>query len=237
MGNYSEQSFGARLHRMQNILNFVKKWTLYFPPRKEESVEGLETFLKQVTDVNAAATANQQNYNTAVVTRQELFRKKSGSIEKLLTKVRNSVISNYGKSSIEANQVGAIINQYRAAKIIKAPTAIDAPDAEKEISRSQQSYGSVTQFFANLVTLISQMPGYTASNPSITLKGLQQMLVDVNESNAQVASCLQVIRATQNERLALYAELKERCDRIKAYAISEYGTESQEYRSISGIRI
>lgn len=237
MTKINEQSFGARHLRMKELKQYVNEWDNYDPPRPEETVEELEKFLDNVAEVNMAETLNQGSYNTAVITRQELFKKKNGSIEKLLTQARGVVEANYGKTSIEAKQIAAIITEFRATKVIKLPANPANPDVERTVSQSQKGYGSVTKFFADTVGLISKMSNYKATNPALTVAGLQEKLGIVNKVNEQVATCLQVMRSSRNERLRLYKEMKERSDRIKSYAKGEYGTDSQEYRSIKGIRI
>src|SRR4051812_24650815 len=121
MASSSERSFGARLGKVQDIVQYSKGWEGYAPPRNNESAEGMETFIAEVIEANRLQTANQQNYNTAIVKRQKHFYKEITSIDKMLSPIRGAVEANFGKKSTQAKQVGAIIKLMRKTKAVKLP--------------------------------------------------------------------------------------------------------------------
>ena len=237
MASSSERSFGARLGKGQDIVQYSKGWENYAPPRHNESVEGMETFIQEVIEANRLQTASQQNYNTAVVLRQKHFTKEITSIDKMLSPIRGSVEANFGKKSIEAKYIGTIIKQMRKTKAVKLPANPSSPDEERTMSQSHRSYGSLTKYFQDIVISIVNMPGYVSSNPALTVEGLQQKLAEVKESNNKAASTLQIMKAARHSRTNYYEEMAERVRRIKAYVKSQYGIKSTEYKSISGITI
>lgn len=237
MASSSEKSFGARLRNTQDIVQYIKVWRNYAPPRTTETIEGMETFINEVIEANRLQTAAQQDYNTATVTRQKHFTKEITSIDKMLSPIRGSVEANFGKTSVQAKQVSAIIKQMRKTKAVKLQPNPSNPDEERTMSQSHRSYGSLTKYFADIVVNIANMPGYISSNPALTVEGLKQKLADVNAINIQVASTLQKVKAARHSRTNYYNEMAERVRRIKAYVKSQYGIQSTEYKSISGIII
>lgn len=233
MPSKSETSFGARLLKAQNLATFITSFNNYTPPREEESVVNFNNLLNSVVTLNKDETTNQQNYNTAVAARYNAFREDPDSVFKILAPLRGIIQAQYGKDSLEVKKVATIIAKLRAGKLIKKPATEDTP--EVSVSQSEQSYGSSTQFFSDLVQTLGTFAGYNPSNTALQLGTLQTFLTKLNTLNQSVASSYQTLKNLRNDRRKSYIDLSDRVNRIKAYVKGNYGTQSQEYQLIKGI--
>lgn len=235
MSTNRDNSFGAKQLRAQELSTYISQFQNYAPPRMEESVGGFMELVNQASMVNTEESQFRQVYNTAVANRENAFRRKEGSVTKLLPLIRGQVMAQYGKNSVEFNQIDAIIANIRDTRVIvKAATETTK---EQTMSQSEQSYGSMTQYFANLVGNVAQLPGFNPSNPVLQIGTLQNFVAQITQMNTEVAARLQLLYEVRNRRNAIYADLHDRVLRIKAYVKANYGTNSSEYKLIKGMRI
>lgn len=235
MSSRSERTFGARLLRGQTLQQYVSNFENYVPPRYEESAAGFVEFLQQISMANSEETSIRQQYNVTVTNRAAIFRENEYSVFKILTLIRNMVVAHYGRNSLELNQVDVIIRRMRETKLITKPATEDTP--EEKISQSEQSYGSATQMFSDLVTVLTQLPGFNPSNPLLQIGQLQNMLTQLNQLNMEAANRYQSLKSVRARRQDLYKELNERMVRIKAYVKGNYGSKSREYTLVREIKI
>lgn len=236
MPSQSETSFGARLRKAQDMLQYMNNFPNYAPPRPEESVSGFDTFLAQIVTNNTTETQAQQDYSQTVTLRQNAFLKQAGSVDKLLSPIKNAVEAQYGKSSREAELINAIVKNMRATKLIKPPIDPTASTAPTAVSQSERSFGSLTQFFNDIINTLTQFNNYNASNPQLTIAGLKATAIQLNTLNNTVAQQYQALKVARDKRRDTYTELKDRMQRIKAYVKSQYGNNSTEYRTIKNIK-
>lgn len=235
MASKSETSFGARLLRGQTLHQYISNFNNYAPPRHEESSGGFWEFLQSISMTNMEEATLRQQYNTTVTNRAIAFRDGETSILKMLTLIRSVVLAQYGRNSLELSQVDAGIRRMREAKVIFKPATENTP--EEKISQSEQSYGSMTQQFSDLVAVLSQLPGYNPSNPALQVGPLQMLLAQLNQLNMEAARHYQQSKQVRARRRDSYKELNERMVRIKAYVKGNYGTKSQEYTLVREIKI
>lgn len=235
MASNRENSFGARLLRAQELATYISQFQNYAPPRPEEGVSSFADLANQTVVSNTEEAQTRQLYNTAVVARGNAFRKKEGSVIKLLPLIRAQVMAQYGKDSVEFNQIEAIIVNIRDTRIIvKAATETTA---EKTMSQSEQSFGSLTQYFSNLVSNLAQLPGYNPSNPMLQIGYLQNFVAQLGQLNVEAAMRFQQLRESRSRRNANYEALHDRVQRIKNYVKANYGLNSSEYTLIKGLKI
>jgi hypothetical protein len=237
MPSQSESSFGARLRKGQDILQFITNFPGYAPPRPEESITGFDTFLVQISDNNTTETQAQQDYSQNVTLRQKAFLKEDGSVDKLLSPIKGAVEAQYGKNSKEAELISAIIKNMRNTKLIKPPIDPTATTAPTAISQSERSYGSLTQYFKDIINTLTQFNSYNPSNPQLTITGLKATATQLDTLNNTVAQKYQALKVARDKRRDIYTELKDRIQRIKSYVKAQYGNNSTEYRTIKSINI
>lgn len=131
MSSTNENTFGARLRRAQDILNYIQGFTVYNPPRTQESVAELTTLINNIISTNGSESSVQQQFKSAVDLRQAAFKGTGSSVEKLLAPIKGAVESQFGKNSTESVAVTAIIKNMRSTKLVKPP--VD-PKLEKHSS-------------------------------------------------------------------------------------------------------
>ncbi len=86
-------------------------------------------------------------------------------------------------------------------------------------------------------TTLGQFNGYSSSNPDLTLENLTAISTKLNESNNSVATAYQHLKDAQKQRMALYADLVDRTQRVKSYFSAQYSDDSKEYKLISRLKI
>ncbi len=237
MVSSSENSYGAKLRKSQDLLTYISGFSKYEPPREQESVSAMEELIRSIISTNTSEGNQRENYKEAVDSRQAAFSKNTGSVEKLLSPIKGAIESQYGKKSTEASAVNATIKKMRATKLTKAPTDPTKEKQEKKISQSERSYGSMTQFFNDIVNTLTQFPEYNPSSDPLKIASLQETASKLTTLNDKVAQKVQQLTSTRTSRQDLYTELKDRVQRIKSYVKSQYGNNSQEYKLIKGLSI
>ena len=237
MVSTSENTFGAKLRKSQDLVTYISGFTKYDPPRQQESVPAMTELISSIIATNASESSQRENYKQAVDSRQTAFSKNTGSVEKLLSPIKGAIESQYGKKSTEASAVNATIKKMRATKLTKAPTDPAKEIQEKTISQSERSYGSMTQFFNDIVNTLTQFPEYDPSSDPIKIAALQETATQLTTLNNNVAQKVQQLTITRTSRQDLYTDLKDRVQRIKSYVKSQYGNNSPEYKLIKGLSI
>lgn len=234
MSSVSEVSFGARVANAAKIRDNVKTLSNYNPPRSTESVAEYSNLISAADAANTAISVAIDNYNASTQARQKAFRTDDNSIIKLLSPIYNTLVANYGKDSREAIHVLSKINNIRASKSIKK---IGPNGDPQSISQSEQSYGSLSQLFKNLIATLGNYDRYTPNRPELKMNALLALANSLDGLNQAVNDSLNILRDKRIIRNDLYSDLKERTIRIKAYLSAEYGTKSIEYKSISGLKV
>ncbi len=237
MTSTAENSFGARLRRAQDLLSFIQGFTGYSPPRTQESVIGFSALITSIIAANASESSTQQLFKSAVDARQAAFKTSPTSVEKILSPIIGAVESQYGKKSTEAVAIRAIIKKMRATKLIKPTVDPNTPTETKTISQSERSYGSMTQFFNDIINTLTQFTGYNPTNNAIKIATLQATATTLTTLNNTVAQKIQALSTVRATRLSQYTDLKDRVQRIKSYVKAQYGINSNEYKLIKGIKI
>jgi hypothetical protein len=237
MASTSETSFGAKLGKAQDLVTYITGFTGYAPPRAQESVASMTTLINSIVAINATESSQQENYKVAVNNRQAAFSKKTGSVDKLLSPIKGAVDAQYGKKSIEATTINAIIKKMRATKLIKVPADPTKPEQAAAISQSERSYGSITQSFNDIINTLSQFTDYAPTNNTIKVATLQTLATQLTTLNNAVIQKIQPLETTRATRLTQYTDLKDRVQRIKSYVKAQYGNSSTEYNMIKGISI
>lgn len=237
MANTSEITFGARIRKAQDLLQYITGFTGYAPPRTEDSIAEFTALVNQTVAANTAVSGSLQQYSQATNDRSKAFRGTEDSVEKMLTRIKSAVEAQYGRKAKQTENVVSIIKTMRSTKLIQVAKNPDDPNAVQTISRSEQSYGSMTQNFQGLINTLAQFPEYNPSNDTLKVANLSTFAISLTTLNNAVAKNFQALRTARATRTDLYADLKERVQRIKAYIKAQYGTNSQEYTLIKGISV
>ncbi len=240
MASVSEKSFGARLRNAQNLHQFVTTFSNFNPLNPDDSPAAINALLNNIIVVNNDIATHLQNYQQAVDVRHNAFKDFNNnlSLNKRLAVIRGFVEAQYGKTSQETQKVATIIKELRDGRLIKTEKTIDTKGlSSTHISTSQQSYGSRTQTFNNLIRVLDTLPNYAPTLPDYTPASLQQFCDQLTVYGDNVANAYARITQIRDSRIKLYKELTLRASRIKAYIKAQYGNKSVEHRLTSGLAI
>jgi len=236
MSTNSDQSFGARLRRAQDIVSFFPGFPNYNPPRPEENVENFTALVTSLSEANFTVSNLKETYRVAVDNRRAAYRKNPDSMQKILVPVRAAVEARFGKKSVEVRSIASFIAKMRAVKLSKDPIDPTKPDADKAHSTAQLSYGSMIQIFNDVIAALVSFNGYDPSNEKIKIAALKEKSEQLNKMNNDLAVLVQQVKEKAGDRFLLFEDLKVRTDRIKSYVKSEYGQHSNEYKLIKGLK-
>lgn len=236
MAGNTEMSFGAKLRRAYDVLAVVQKLEVYQPPRPEEHIENFTAFVKNLETLNVSANNLGNQYKFAVDQRTEAFRSGNESMEKSLVQIRGAVEAQFGKKSTQMTIIAGIIRKIRSTKLMKTPADPTKPSSEHAISDSQRSFGSSVQFYNDLVTSLESFPEYVPSNEKIRIRTLRERFNNLHKLNDNVMSTAQDLQVGVVDRKALFEELKNRVNRIKAYVKAQYGIKSEPYSILKKLR-
>ena len=237
MASTSETTFGAKLRNAQDLLNIIKGFAGYAPPRTQESVASMTTLINSIVTANTATANTTQLYKSAVAARQVAYRGTSTSIEKVLSPIKGAVDAQYGKKSPESQSISSAIKAMRSTKLVKLPADPTKETQEKTVSQSERSYGSIIQSFSNIISSLQQFSGFNPSNNSLKIATLQATVTQIKSLNNTVAQRIQALKTNQTNRNTLYLDLKDRTQRIKSYVKAQYGNNSNEFNLIKGLKI
>ncbi len=236
MASISDNTFGARLRRAQDIVSFFPGFPNYNPPRLEENVENFTALVTSISEANFNVSNLKETYRVLVEKRRAAYRKNPDSLEKILVPVRAAVEARFGRRSAEARSVGSFISKMRSVKLSKDPVDPTNPDADKAHSTAQLSYGSMIQIFNDVIAALVSFNGYDPSNEKIKIAALKERSARMNAMNNDLAVLVQQVKEKANARLLLFDDLRDRVLRIKSYVKSEYGIHSNQYKLIKGLK-
>lgn len=236
MASKLESGFGARLRNAQDLVIVLTQFNLT-PPRTEDTAVEINALCTTIAAKNDALNTSTVNYNTATKAREAAFNAKSEtSVMGMLTYIRKYVDSMYGRDSLQSAQIATAIKDIRGTKTAKIKPTSTAASSAASISQSQQSYGSKISKFANVVGVIATFQGYNPDTPHLKLPALQTYVSNLTAFNSAVTQNIALMRSLQQERIALYDDLKNRCLRAKSHIVFKAGVTSTEYGMIKSMK-
>ena len=243
MDSISEQSFGAKLLRAQNLLQTIQGLSGYAPPNDQDTPAALTTLLENINDANDDTIEKENDYTQAVQAREDAFWNNEDSLNKLLSPLRASVEAQFTKKSHEYENILKHLNSLRNHRSIPKETALIDPQnpqhtnttAARAISQSEQSYGSLHRHFADLVFTLEAIPNYAPSNPKLQPATLKTFLNTLETLHTDVINNYNSLTNQRALRRSLYEDLLTRIRRIKAYIKAQYGNASPENKAMQNI--
>lgn len=237
MASISENSFGARLANAESILVHLKLFASYTPPSADLSAASLDTLLTSIRTQNTTVATQQSNYSVAVENRQQLFKKAPDSLSKLLSPIGSVVRAKYGREAKPTTDAVELINRLRGGTKIKKLDE-NGEKVKDGASQSEQSYGSLTQHFADLIAMLTAMgANYAPSNNAAKLPALNAKLTSIRAANTAATTAYSSLKMATDTRQSQYEDLLGRVGRIKEAVKSQYGMQSTEYALIKGLKV
>ena len=234
MASNSEVTFGARLDNAATLLVHLQSFKDYEAQTEEQSITNVTALIETIKTLNTAESGNEQDYSTAVDTRQKLFKKDDDSLLKLLSPIGSAVRSAFGKESKEAAIIGKMIAKIRGVKIKKDPKKPD----EETVSQSERSYGSITKAFDDIIVTLQKFGSkYNPANKKIKLPALIDKQAQLTTATADVPRSFGKLKQSRDERNEQYSSLTAITQRIKDAIKSPYTIGSTEYALVKSLKI
>lgn len=234
MASTSEITFGARLHRAEQLHTYLIGFVGYMPPTPDCAPPAYQLLINNINTNNTALITKQSKFKLAVGKREDIFMKSPDSLQKRLSPIGSYVKAVFGKTSPQAEMVVALVNKIRGEKT----SGLSKNEEGEFVSQSYQSYGSKTQNFSDLIgILLSYGQQYNPPNAQISNQSLQQFLLQMNTVNDDVNIAYSELKPVQDARIPLFDELHLRTQRIKEAVKAQYGIQSSEYLMIKGLKI
>lgn len=204
------------------------------------SLNSLSSLAKESIDTLYKAVTLQER---AVNQRKEVF----APVKPLVTRVVNALAASQVskhlledaqslKKKLNGTKITGTSSEAAAAK----SDAAEEP-APKAHSTSQQSFDSVVENMAKLISLLSAEPAYAPNETDLQLGSLTALLIKLRDANKLVMEAqtsLDNARMTRDK--VLYTEttgLSDVAHLVKNYVVSVFGATSMEYKQLSGISI
>lgn len=236
----SEKTYGMRIHNCFTILAVIRLAPDFETDQVELMPTNFATFLVEVANSNKALTIAEHDYSVAVAQRRDFFAKNENSIHATAIAVKVAVLARYGKDSREYKTISSLVKKMSYQK----PAVKTKPDSENPdnnittyISRSQRSYGSITENFRNLVTVLLSFQNYNNPRQELKLPALQAQALAAELHNINTDATHFSYKIAQEARQENYAILTERATKIKALLLSIYGKKSPIYKQVADLSI
>ena len=244
MTSTSETGHPKNVANFENLVSFcVGFGATYNPSKVTLKAPALQTQLASCKANIASVTTTSVAFNNAVNARMMAF----DGLKKLSTRLLNALDATNASTQLvkDFKTVNAKVQGSKLTKADsgKAPTPIDpnAPivDTPKTISSSQQSYSSLIEHIATIITILSTEPTYLPNETDLKVVTLNTLLTNLKNTNTAVINAYTTVSNTRVARdLSLYNTTNGLCataKEVKMYVKSVYGATSLQYKQISGL--
>ena len=223
------------------IINCTSFGTAFNPSKETLKIEAIQALSENaktnMTNVRNLAVA----YKNAVSARVAAFK----PFDKLITRVSNALKASDTTVEID-NMVRTIVRKIQGRRATPKKTeeqkksAAEAGKEIVEISTSQMSYDSRIENFNTLIILLASVPMYMPNEEELKITALTDTYNDLKSKNMAVVSAeITLNNARIARNTVMYQDnigLVDIATDIKTYIKSLFGTQSPQYKLVSGIR-
>ena len=244
MASTSETGHPKNVANFENLVSFVVGFgATYNPSKATLKVPALQTQLASCKANIASVTSTSVAFNNAVNARMTAF----DGLKKLSTRLLNALDATNASTQLvkDFKTVNAKVQGSKLTKADAGKTAklIDpnAPVVEttKTISSSQQSYSSLIEHIATIITILSTEPTYVPNENELKVITLNTLLTSLKNTNTAVINAYTTVSNARLSRdQSLYNTTNGLCEtakEVKMYVKSLYGATSPQYKLISGL--
>ena len=244
MASTSETGHAKNVANFENLVSFVVGFgATYNPSKVTLKVPALQTQLASCKANIASVTSTSVAFNNAVNARMTAF----DGLKKLSTRLLNALDATNASTQLvkDFKTVNAKVQGSKLTKADAGKTAklIDpnAPVVEttKTISSSQQSYSSLIEHIATIITILSTEPTYVPNENELKVITLNTLLTSLKNTNTAVINAYTTVSNARLSRdQSLYNTTNGLCEtakEVKMYVKSLYGATSPQYKLISGL--
>ena len=244
MASTSETGHPKNVANFENLVSFCVGYGVTFNPSKINlKIPGLQTQLASCKLNIASVTSTSVAFNNAVNARMDAF----FGLRKLSTRLLNALDATAASAqtvkdfkTVNAKVQGSKLTKADSGKTAKVidPNA-PVTDTPKTISSSQQSYSSLIEHIATIITILSSEPTYLPNETDLKVVTLNTLLTNLKNTNTAVINAYTTVSNARVARdLSLYNTTNGLCTiakEVKMYVKSLYGATSLQYKQISGL--
>lgn len=244
MASTSETGNAKNVANFEIVISFcIGYGATYNPSKANLKVPALQTQLASCKANIASVTSTSVAFNNATNARMIAFE----GLKKLSTRLVNALDATAATAQV-VKDIKTVNAKVQGSKLTKADSGKTAKpidpntpvvETDKTISVSQQSYSSLVEHFATMITILSAEPTYLPNENDLKIATLNTLLTTLKNTNTGVINTYTTV---SNSRVArdqsLYNNTNGLCvtaKEIKMYVKSVYGASSPQYKQISGI--
>lgn len=244
MASTSETGHPKNVANFENLVSFVVGFGVTYNPSKITlKVPALQTQLASCKANIASVTSTSVAFNNAVNARMMAF----DGLKKLSTRLLNALDATNASTqlvkdfkTVNAKVQGSKLTKAdsgKTAKLIDPNTPV--VETTKTISSSQQSYSSLIEHVATIITILSTEPTYVPNENDLKVVTLNTLLTSLKNTNTAVINAYTTVSNARLSRdQSLYNTINGLCEtakEVKMYVKSLYGATSPQYKLISGL--
>lgn len=244
MASTSETGHPKNVANFENFVSFIVGFGVTYNPSKVAlKVPALQTQLASCKVNIASVTSTSVAFNNAVNARMIAF----DGLKKLSTRLLNALDATNASAqlvkdfkTVNAKVQGSKLTKADSGKTVKLidPNA-PVEETTKSISSSQQSYSSLIEHIATIITILSTEPTYVPNETDLKVVTLNTLLTSLKNTNTAVINAYTTVSNARLSRdQSLYNTTNGLCEtakEVKMYVKSLYGATSPQYKLISGI--
>jgi hypothetical protein len=233
MSSTSEKSFGSRIENARKLKTNLLSFPNYQPTSGEFSIDDLSNSIQTIETLNPEVATALINYRQSVSQRREIFIGSPFAIKRIITFINSYNRAKFGKEATSYIALNALVKKIRGTQLKQEKTTNNVT-----YSVFQQSFGSITLNFQNLITDLETLgTDYNPANENIQINKLINLKNQAVEKNNNVVTAFSVLIPKQNTRIELYNALSAKAIRIKDFVKSQYGADSSQYKLIKKLII
>ena len=240
--NYYETGHAKNVANFEELVNILTGYGVPYNPSKNAiKLPALNTLVGNVKTSMFAVNTALATYKTAVNAREVAFE----PLSRLATRILNAIIATDTTEQVDdsaKSYVKKIQGRRTTAKLTEEQKQQLVADGKpvNEVSTSQMSYDNRLDNFDKLIKLVAAIPQYVPNEIDLKLVALNTLYADLKAKNLSVISAhtnLTNARIARND--LLYKALSGLVDLafdIKTYIKSIFGTQSPQFKQVSGIK-
>ncbi len=244
MASTSETGHPKNVANFENLVSFcVGFGATYNPSKPTLKIPALQTQLASCKANITSVTTTSVAFNNATNARMMAF----DGLKKLSTRLLNALDATNASAQL-VKDFKTVNAKVQGSKLTKADSGktqtpinpnIPIVDTPKTISSSQQSYSSLIEHMATIITILSTEPTYLPNETDLKVVTLNTLLTNLKNTNTSVINAYTTVSNTRVSRdLSLYNTTNGLCataKEVKMYVKSVYGATSIQYKQISGL--
>lgn len=242
MARISEATFGNKLAKGQQLLDFLRTLPSYNPPSDYLKAENLGILLEKVNEANKQVASFNNLLAEARATRTNLYYG-DNSARNRCAMIRDFVgILPAGKTSPAYTSIQKEVqkmNNYKKPTKKQETEGEAVTSAKRTISSAETSFGSVLQGLKNVLEIIKNLPTYAPTNDLISIGSIKKYIESIEQANQTVNAQLYPYNDSVVKRQELYegAEgLRVAFQGIKTFIAANYSKTSQEFKEVSKLK-